>query len=67
MNNYTTSQEKFWSEEIGQAYMEHNKFEPELRKEKRKEFYDLFNTLDKEAKILECGCNNGTNFAWSID
>ena len=53
MNNYTTSQEKFWSEEIGQAYMEHNKFEPELRKEKRKEFYDLFNTLDKEAKILE--------------
>ena len=63
MNNYTTSQEKFWSEEIGQAYMEHNKFEPELRKEKRKEFYDLFNTLDKEVKILECGCNNGTNLA----
>ena len=37
MNNYTTSQEKFWSEEIGQAYLEKNLFEPELRKEKRGE------------------------------
>ena len=54
-------QEIFWSQKIGQAYMEHNKFEPIERKKHRSEFYQLFENYDKNSKILEVGCNLGTN------
>ena len=63
MSNYTTPQETFWAETIGQAYMDHNKFEPSIRRSVRKEFYDLFEDLDKNSKVLEIGCNLGTNLA----
>ena len=45
-------QEIFWSQKIGQAYMEHNKFEPIERKKHRSEFYQLFENYDKNSKIL---------------
>ena len=63
MTDNLTPQEIFWSKKIGQAYMEHNKFEPEERIIQRSTFFDLFNFLNKDTKILECGCNLGTNLA----
>tara|TARA_R110000851_G_scaffold95215_1_gene206950 strand:+ start:423 stop:1040 length:618 start_codon:yes stop_codon:yes gene_type:complete len=59
----TTPQEIFWSEKIGQSYLENNKFEPEERLQTRSQFFDLFKNIDPNSKILECGCNNGTNLA----
>lgn len=58
-----TPQEIFWSEKIGQSYLEKNLFEPTERALTRTHFFELFRSFDLNAKILECGCNNGTNLA----
>ena len=55
-----TKQLNIWSK-IGTAYTDANPYSPESRIKDRPKFFQYFDALDVTAKILEVGCNNGTN------
>ena len=55
-----TKQEQFWAGAQGKSYLKRNFTHPTRQKE-RKVFYDMFLPLDRDAHILEVGCNCGIN------
>jgi pseudaminic acid biosynthesis-associated methylase len=60
MNNFATSQEKFWAGEFGNAYIDRNNSK-EITSSNVVLFSNILASLKKINSVLELGCNVGLN------
>jgi SAM-dependent methyltransferase len=61
MSMELNEQEAFWRGEEGDLYIGRNPVDLEQRHSQRKDFFDLFENLDRDCFILEAGCNIAGN------